>query len=112
MEFAPSQVNLEGMFVGTFDRLEMEATAAVIVKVLALSGDVWRSATCDELATGFMKLTENAVPWRNYFNNPFVRIDTHGLVDRGFASWDGPQAIKFTSLGLARMEKWVTNGKS
>ena len=31
----------------------------------------------------------------------------HDLVGRGFASWDGPEAIKFTDKGLERMEKWV-----
>ncbi len=107
IEFVPSQVNLGPMFVGTFDHFEAENTAAVMVKVLAVNGDVWRSATCEELAAGFEELTKAEGPWRRHFNNPFVRIDMHDLVDRGFASWDGDRAIKFTDKGLQRMKKWV-----
>lgn len=106
-EFFPSQVDLEFMFVGTFDHSEAENTAAVIVKVLALNGDVWRSASCDELTTGFEQLTKDDGPWRTWFNNPFRRIDMHDLVARGFATWDGPKALKFTDEGLRRMGKWV-----
>jgi hypothetical protein len=106
--FTPSQVNLNRMFVGTFDRVEAECTAAVIVKVLALNGNVWRTATCEELADGFSALVENEGMWRSWFNNPFVKIDMHDLVDRGFATWEGEVAIKFTDKGLQRMEKWVT----
>jgi hypothetical protein len=95
VDFKPSEVNLSGMFVGTFDHFEAENTAAVIVRVLAMNGDVWRSANCHELAEGFEVLTRAAEigrtegPWRRWFNNPFVRIDMHDLVDRGFAEWDG-----------------------
>ena len=107
-EFVPSQVNLGSMlFVGTFDHAKEENTAAVIVKVLALNGDTWRSATCEELAAGFEQLTKEEGPWRRWFNNPFVRIDMHDLVDRGFARWDGDKAIAFTEKGLQRLEKWV-----
>lgn len=106
-EFVPSQVNLERMFVGTFDHMEAENTAAVIVKVLALTGDTWRSVNCKELADWFEQLTREEGPWRRWFNNPFVRIDMHDLVSRGFADWDGPKAIRFTDKGLQRMEKWV-----
>lgn len=107
VEFVPSQVNLESMLVGTFDHFEAENTAAVIVKVLSLNGDAWRSIKCEELAAGFEQLTKDDGPWRRWFNNPFVKIDMHDLVDRGFASWDGPKAIKFTDEGLRRMEKWA-----
>ncbi len=105
--FVPSQVNLAAMFIGTFDHSEAENTAAVIVKVLALNGDSWRSATCEKLAAGFEQLTKDDGPWRRWFNNPFMKIDMHDLVDRGFASWDGARGIKFTDKGLARMGKWV-----
>ena len=105
--FLPSEVDLTGMFVGTFDHMEAENTAAVIVKVLASNGDRWRSATCEELAAGFEQLTRDDGPWRTWFNNPFVKIDMHDLVDRGFASWDASSAIQFTDAGLQRMRKWV-----
>ncbi len=105
--FTPSQVDLSSMFVGTFDHAEAENTAAVIVKVLALNGDTWRSATCEELAAGFDNLTAEEGPWRRWFNNPFVTIDMHDLVKRGFADWDGSLAIRFTEAGLMRMQKWT-----
>jgi hypothetical protein len=107
MIFKPSQISLHAMFVGTFDHMEAENTAAVIVKVLALNGDIWRSATCQELAAGFDNLVKDEGPWRTWFNNPFARIDLHDLVNRGFAVWDGSKAIAFTEKGLKRMEKWV-----
>lgn len=107
IDFTPSQVGLNGRFLGTFDHLEAESTAAVMVKVLAINGDTWRTAQCTELAEGFEQLTKDPGPWRDWFNNPFVRIDMHDLVDRGFAEWDGPKAIKFTEVGLERMRKWV-----
>ena len=106
-QFVPSQVNLGPMFVGTFDHAEAENTAAVIVRVLAINGDAWRSAKCEELAAGFEQLTKEEGPWRHWFNNPFVRIVMHDLVDRGFAQWDSNGAISFTEKGLQRMEKWV-----
>lgn len=118
IDFVPSQVNLGQMFLGTFDHAEAENTAAVVVRVLADNGDVWRSAHCEELAAGFEKLTKAANPsdplskdgpWRKWFNNPFMRIDMHDLVDRGFAEWDGEKAIKFTEKGLERMSKWIVN---
>ena len=105
--FTPSQVALGGMFIGTFDHSEAENTAAIIVKVLSMNGDTWRPATCEELSTGFDQLTKVPGPWRDWFNNPFNRIDMHDLVDRGFAIWEGPRAIQFTAKGLQRMEKWV-----
>ncbi len=105
--FTPSQVNLSGFFLATFDHAEAENTAAVIVAVLAINGDTWRAANCDELATGFQLLTKDDGVWRWRFNNPFVRIDMHDLVDRGFAQWNGPKAIEFTTKGLQRMDKWV-----
>ena len=107
IDFHPSQVSLRGMFVGTFDHSEAENTAAVIVKVLTMNGDAWRSATCVELADGFDVLTRVPGAWRDWFNNPFMRIDMHDLVDRGFAVWDGDKAIRFTDTGLERMRKWV-----
>lgn len=107
IDFRPSQVDLSSMFLDTFDRRESEITAAVIVQVLALNGDTWRSATCEELAAGFKELTKEDGPWRRWFNNPFIKIDMHGLVDRGFATWDGDYAIAFTDGGLQRMRKWV-----
>lgn len=106
--FKPSEVQiLPGRFVNTFDHFEAENTAAVIVKILAMNGDTWRSAQCPELSDGFMKLTSEPGPWRSWFNNPFVKIDMHDLVDRGFAAWDGANAIQFTEKGLERMQKWV-----
>lgn len=106
--FKPSQVNLSKMFVDTFRRMELEATAAIIVKILATNGDTWRTATCTELAEGFKALVKEEGPWRQRFNNPFVRVDMHGLVAFGFAQWeeDG-KAISFTESGLDQMKKWV-----
>lgn len=98
------------MFIGTFDHSESENTAAVIVKVLASSGNIWRSASCEELASGFADLVKDEGPWRSWFNNPFMKLDMHDLVDRGFASWDGDKAIAFTKKGLQRMDKWVLRG--
>jgi hypothetical protein len=95
------------MFVATFDHFEAESTAAVMVKVLAMNGDTWRTASCEELADGFHGLTKDEGPWRDRFNNPFVKIDMFDLVERGFAAWDGDRAIKFTEKGLERMRKWV-----
>ena len=68
-----------------------------------MNGDTWRSATCEELAAGFTLLTKDPGPWRSWFNNLFIRIDMHDLVDRGFAEWDGDKAIRFTSKGLWRI---------
>lgn len=107
--FTPVQVCTEQMFVGTFDHLEAESTAAVIVKVLALNGNEWRPATCEELAAGFEDLVKDDGPWRRWFNNPFVKVDMHDLVKRGFAAWSGEKAIRFTDDGLQRMAKWVTS---
>lgn len=110
--FTPSQVDLRMMFVGTFDHAEAENTAAVMVKVLALNGDTWREMTFEELERGFRRLTDDPGPWRNWFNNPFRKIDMHDLVCRGFAEWNAPPSlasgISFTDVGIQRMGKWVT----
>ena len=106
-EFKPSHVALEYFFVGTFDHLEAENTAAVIVKVLAMNGDAWRSATGEELSAGFQELTKDDGMWRRRFNNPFIKIDMHDLVKRGFAEWDEGNCIRFTDKGLDRMRRWV-----
>lgn len=100
------------MFVGTFDHAETESTAAVIVKVLALNGDVWRVATCEELAAGFELLVKDLGPWRSWFNNPFISIDMHDLVGRGFARWVGENGIEFTEHGLSLMVKWVSRAEN
>ena len=99
----PSQVYLSNMLCSTFDHMEAENTAAVIVQVLRMNGDTWRVATCEELASGFSALTKDPGPWRNWFNNPFVRIDMHDLVKRGFAQWEGDKAIGFTDKGFWRL---------
>lgn len=105
--FAPDQVRLSQLFVGTFDHFEAEVTAVVIVKILAINGNVWRSASFEELAIGFKQLTDNDELWRQWFNNPFVRIDMHDLVGRGFAEWDGDNGIQFTGKGLERIARWA-----
>lgn len=105
--FTPSQVHLDLIFVGTFDRVEIEVTAAIIVKALAIKGNVWRIISCDELVEVFKDLTKEDGPWKSLFNNHFISIDMHRLVDHGYASWNGPRAIKFTDLGLQRMIKWI-----
>ena len=97
------------------DRVEVEATAAVIVKTLSLNGDTWRSATCEEMADVFKALTKEEGSWRTWFNNPFHRIDLHDLVDRGFAAWDGPKAIQRSlpaASGWERMDKWMSLEKT
>ncbi len=63
VEFVPSQVDLSQMFLGTFDHMEAENTAAVIVKVLATNGDVWRPADFNELSSGFEQLVNHEGPW-------------------------------------------------
>ncbi len=107
VDFVPSQVSIRGAFLGTFDRVETELTAALIVKTLADNGDVWRSANLYELKESFLKLTEPKGPWRDWFNNPFITIDMHGLVDRGYAKWDGETGISFTEKGLERMRELI-----
>lgn len=114
MEFKPSQVQFSSFppFVGTFDRTETECTAAVIVKTLALRGDTWRAIDCSELAAVFDELTgpKNS-DWHKLFNNPFITVDLHGLVDRGYAAWrKAGKAIEFTEIGRGRLEKWVNFG--
>lgn len=109
IDFKPSQVTLGAIpFINTFDRTESECTAAVIVKALAIRGDTWRLIACRELAEVFDDLTKMPGHWRDLFGNPLIRIDMHGLVDRGYAEWseDG-KAIEFTEKGLVRMSKWV-----
>lgn len=106
-DFKPSEVNLSMGFVDTFNHAEAENTALVMVKVAAMNGDTWRTFTCEELASGFTAMTKDPGPWRDYFNNPFRRIDMHDLVKRGFAEWEGDKAIAFTETGLERMRKWV-----
>lgn len=108
IDFKPSQVQLELWFVNTFDRFEPEHTAAVIVKVLAMNGDEWRPAQLTELSEGFKTLTADEGPWRTEWNNPFVKVDMHDLVKRGYAEFRGDDAIAFTEKGLERMRKWVT----
>lgn len=103
----PSDIDLRGMFIGTFDHSEAENTAAVIVKVLAMNGDTWRAATGEELAAGFEALTKDEGPWRQWFNNPFMRCDMQKLVECGFATWVKPNSIAFTEAGLKRMERWI-----
>ncbi len=107
--FIPSQIQIDDIpFVGTFDRLEAEMTAAVIVKALAIRGDQWRAITCRDLAEVFGELTAKDGMWRRLFNNPFVYVDMHDLVKRGFAEWrEQETAIEFTDAGLLRLAKWV-----
>lgn len=113
IDFTPTQVFLDAIpFVGTFDHLEAEVTAAVIVKALAINGDKWRVIECSELAEVFGQLTAQKGMWRSLFNNPFVKVDMHDLVNRGFAKWcadsngNEGKAIEFTEAGLLRMAKW------
>jgi hypothetical protein len=107
IDFVPKQVMLGAMFVGTFDKMEAENTAAVMVKILQDNGNVWRTMHCNELADGFEKLTKDDGPWRRWFNNPFARISLHELVDRGFAEWQSDSSVRFTEAGIERMRKWI-----
>lgn len=113
VDFVPSQVNLNRMFIGTFEHMEAENTAAVMVAALAMNGDTWRVVTCEELSDGFGQLTRAESPgvseglMRGWFNNPFAHISIQDLVTRGFAEWEGDRAVRFTSAGLERMRKWV-----
>jgi hypothetical protein len=108
-EFKPSQVFIDEIpFVDTFNHLEAEVTGAVIVKALALRGDCWRMIECKDLAEVFEELTANENMWHRLFQNPFVKVDMHDLVNRGFARWrDNGKAIEFTITGLDRLKKWV-----
>ena len=113
IEFTPSQVRLDGFpFIGTFDRIETELTAAVIVQALALNGDTWRVIDCIQLSQVFTELTAVEGKWRQLFDNPFVTIDMHGLVKRGYAQWhkDG-KAIEFTEAGRLKMVKWLKSSE-
>lgn len=105
--FFPSQLNTNALFASTFDRTETELTALLIVITLTSNGNMWRIVSCDELAKQFVILFNSDNPLRFVFNNPFYRVDLHGLVDGGYATWIGSNAIEFTVKGLQQLARWV-----
>lgn len=106
-DFAPSAVLLTDIpFVGTFDRAEVEWTAAILVHALALTGDTFRPMDPRRVA-GMLEGWMSEPQWKSLFTSPFFRVDLHGLVDRGFARWEDKYHLAFTDLGIERLRKWV-----
>lgn len=110
--FKPSEVALVGVpLVATMGRTETEAAAAIIVRTCAVMGDTWRSVSVAEITAVLRAEGANEhAPLHALLLNPFWRPDAQGLVDAGFAQWEGEprkSPIALTEAGIERLRCWV-----
>lgn len=114
----PSDIDVFGVppLVGTMGKSEVELAAAILVRVLALNGDIWRAVSLQEAAAvetverERLKGKEAGVP-EFWTIPPFISSpDFHELVERGYASFDdqggAPPDIAFTEKGLEALKSW------
>jgi hypothetical protein len=114
IDFKPSDVNLFERspfpLVNTFNRVEMEFAAALLVRACVARGDVWQSILPLELGETMKADLEPGGIWETLKTNPYVRPDFSGLVEKGWTEWDESRhpagsdpAVRFTEAGLERL---------
>lgn len=110
-DFRPRQVRLEGWpFGDTFGRLESEAAATVIVRVLQHLGDTWMPVYPEEIRRLLWHDMQHKVePIYSLAGNPFWRADYQELADSGYAVIHDDGSVEFTLRGIEQLRKYVRN---
>jgi hypothetical protein len=116
-DFKPSELRFAEPlpFPDTFERVEAEVAAYLLVRYLARNGDGWGPATLKDIFEDCEKSFDDPYLQRLILN-PFVHPSFQELRQRGF-SWGralekdsdfGQNAeVGFTELGYSRIKKWV-----
>ncbi len=96
----------------TMGRAEVEAAAALIVRVCQVREDAWQEVepiAVAEVIKDDLEAKRDLI--HSMEKSLFIRPDFHDLVKRGFAEWagvgEGPFPIRLTQSGLAAIKKWV-----
>lgn len=96
-------------FVGLLGRSELEAAAALIVRICQRSGGVFRPLVPKEIEDAInADVREDVSPFSELIANPFWRPDFRGLVDAGFADFIGtknPRPISLTVKFFDRLNR-------
>jgi hypothetical protein len=122
VDFKPSQVRIGyPPLVGTMGHAEAEFAAALVVRTLAVKGDVWRPVVWSEIQEVVKADMDGTVdpvtmvrkpvePIGSLARNPFFMPDIHDTVKRGFARWTGEPngPVELTEAGIKVLSKWVT----
>ena len=112
----PSDIVLRGPvpLTGTFEHVEAEQMAGMLVGTMQASGDEWTEVPPKAIGEWMKTLQdEDRIP--HWMRNPFFNPDADDLIDRGFAEWVGPASeersrpIRFTRKGLEALQGslWV-----
>lgn len=112
-DFKPSEVHLDVFpLMGTYNRVEREYAAAMLVHVCALKGDRWQPITLamiEEVVSDIIR--HERAPMIHWIRNPFARPAYDELAQRGFAQWvmleDGSRGLELTAVGLEALLKHV-----
>lgn len=103
--------------IGTFGRAELEFAAALMVLACRDNGDTWQAVKPREVGNAMQLAGEKGKEMHHLKGNPFLpRPDIHGLIEKGFAEFDGnPEdgcPIRFTAKGLEVLAKCVFNAEA
>ena len=114
MNFKPSQVTIKApFFVSTFQRLEAEFAAALIVRTCHVLGDEWQAVTPRQIGEVVKNdLDAKREPWKSIERHPFyANPDFNTLLKNGWTELVGEYhahaPMRFTQAGLDRLAKWV-----
>jgi hypothetical protein len=94
--------------VGLFERSENEFGAALLVRLCVKHGDVFAAHGPKAFGELMKEDRENNVePWSKFYQNPFVFPDIRGLVQAGYAEFEGDAEkggpVRFTDKGLQKL---------
>lgn len=110
-EFKPSDVFFADVpLVGSMRKSELEYTAALLVRVMYLSGNTWRPLSWSDIEAALKHDLEKDVrPFSLWMRNPFVTVDFHMLGSSPYAVFkdEGGATIEFSPEGLAVLRRWV-----
>lgn len=116
-DFKPSEVRMWRSWLplfNTFGRIEMEWAAALMVIACVYFGDRWQPITMKQLGEAMKDAGDRKEGYLHHLRGPDTAIprpDHRGLVDKGFAVFDGDPdnnaLISFTDKGFEMLRKTV-----
>jgi hypothetical protein len=108
IDYKPSQVVLYAPpLASTMGRSELEAAAALVVRVCQARGDQWQSVPWSLVGEVMREdMAANREPFAKLVRNPFFRPDATALAAAGYCTIvDG--AVTLTEKAMVAMARWV-----
>ena len=109
----PCDIHIKGgpPLTGTFNKVEKEFAAALLVLVCQIDGDEWRPVFPNEVGTACkLHIDDKEYAWVE-FALGFAPPSFDGLIEQGDADFVGPEeegrsrAVQFTAQGMDKLAK-------